>query len=438
MPGRVLAHGIGGRSDLPLDAGAAVVGGMALVAVSAVVLLGLWRRPLRTDRELGLPRALAGLADGHRTRGLLRALALAAFALVLAAAFAGPADGADNLAPWALYVTLWVGLVPVGLLLGPAYRVVSPLRTLDAARRRLLRRLGRPAASAPRRLPAGVGVWPGAVALAGFAWLELVAPGRDDPRLVGAVLAGSALVHLVAAARYGPDWFAAADPFEVWSEQLARMAPLARGRERTLVLRNPLVGLATARHRPGQAAVLVVLTGATGYDGLTRSLAWQQAVGGSVAAGTAGLAGAVAVVGVAWTAATWLGVRLSGVRGHRLWPEVARYAPSLAPIAAGYAVAHYFSLLVVEGQRTVLLATDPLGTGADLLGLAGRTVDYGVVGVGTVAAVQVNAVVLGHVAATAAGHDTALRSPGDPRRAGLPVLVVMVALSGLALVLLLG
>ncbi len=74
----------------------------------------------------------------------------------------------------------------------------------------------------------------------------------------------------------------------------------------------------------------------------------------------------------------------------------------------GYVVAHYFSLLLFEGQRAVILLSDPLGTGANLLGAAGAAVDYGLVTVTTIALVQVVAVVAGHVLAVVSAHDRAV------------------------------
>ena len=41
---------------------------------------------------------------------------------------------------------------------------------------------------------------------------------------------------------------------------------------------------------------------------------------------------------------------------------------SLVPIAFVYALAHYFSLLVVQGQFAIPLASDPYGKGWDLFG----------------------------------------------------------------------
>ena len=74
----------------------------------------------------------------------------------------------------------------------------------------------------------------------------------------------------------------------------------------------------------------------------------------------------------------------------------------------GYVVAHYFSLLLFEGQRAVILLSDPLDTGANLLGAAGAAVDYGLVTVTTIALIQVVAVVAGHVLAVVSAHDRAV------------------------------
>ena len=44
---------------------------------------------------------------------------------------------------------------------------------------------------------------------------------------------------------------------------------------------------------------------------------------------------------------------------------------SLVPIALVYAIAHYFSLFVIQGQYMIPLLSDPFGKGWDLFGTAG-------------------------------------------------------------------
>ena len=45
-------------------------------------------------------------------------------------------------------------------------------------------------------------------------------------------------------------------------------------------------------------------------------------------------------------------------------------AGSLVPIVVGYAIAHYATLLIVEGQRVVVNLSDPLGRGWNVFGTA--------------------------------------------------------------------
>ncbi len=120
--------------------------------------------------------------------------------------------------------------------------------------------------------------------------------------------------------------------------------------------------------------------------------------------------------------------------------ELARaFGHTLIPIAAGYLVAHYFSLLAYNGQDLWRLANDPLGDGSDLFGGAEATIDYGVVSATGIWYVQVCALVIGHVAALVLAHDRALELYGSAKRATrsqVVMLVLMVAFTCLGLWLL--
>lgn len=227
----VLAYGVGGRSDLPVPLTLALYGSAPAVVVSFLGLVLLWRQPRLRGNAAGrpLPTAVQATVDSPVFRGVLEIAVLAVGGLVLAVAFAGPASSNDNLAPYVLYVTLWVGLVPLSLLFGPVWQVVNPLRTLHA----LLSRLAGPPPCADR-LPV-LGYWPAAAALLTFVWLELVLPGRGEPRTVGIFLVLYAVVQLIAALWFGSGWFARGDAFEVYSSLLGRLSPFGRRDDGRLV-----------------------------------------------------------------------------------------------------------------------------------------------------------------------------------------------------------
>ncbi|MDQ1663387.1 MAG: hypothetical protein QOJ68_3367, partial [Blastococcus sp.] len=267
---RILAHGVGTRTDLPIPIGLALFGAGAAILLTFSVLLLFWRTPRLGGAGSGrpLPRGVQAVADGPALRRTAQAVALLVAVFVVVVAFAGPSDTPHNLAPWFFYVTFWVGLVPASLLLGPVWRVLNPLRLVHAGLRRVV-----PVAPGAGRLPV-LGLWPAAVSLAAFLWLELVCPGRSLPGTVGGFLVGYAVVHLALALWFGEGWFAVGDGFEVYSWLIARLSPWGRRDDGRLVLRDPLAGALATPNVPGLAAVVVVLLGSTAFDGLSRTVFW--------------------------------------------------------------------------------------------------------------------------------------------------------------------
>jgi len=434
----LLAHGVGTRADLPIPISSAITAAAFAVLVSFLALGVLWPRPRLRGGAAGrpLPVAVQRVVDSRVTTAALRLAALALALLVTAVALVGPADPPANLAPYAFYVTFWVGLVPASLLLGPVWRRLNPLRTVHAVMARVTGPA--PGEDALPRL----GWWPAAVALLAYTWLELAYPGRQDPRHIALFLLAYSLAQLLAALWFGAGWFARADGFEVYSTLLGRLAPLGRRDDGRLVLRSPLDGAAGLRTERGLAAVVVVLVGSTAFDGLTRTTYWQNGPGNAGDARslpqTLGLALMVALVAGLYVGATALAGWLSGIRDGP-----AEYAHSVIPIAAGYAIAHYFSLLLLDGQQTWILASDPFGRGADLFGTAANVVDYRAVSPRTISTVQVLAIVVGHVLGVVLAHDRAVRlgqraGPVRARTSQYPLLAVMVTFTVGGLVLLLG
>jgi hypothetical protein len=94
-----------------------------------------------------------------------------------------------------------------------------------------------------------------------------------------------------------------------------------------------------------------------------------------------------------------------------------RFIHTIIPIAFGYLLAHYFSLLVTQGQATASLISNPLGTNSNLFGTAHLQVDWGLISAAAIWYVQVAALVSGHVSGLVAAHDRALVVYGDVEEA---------------------
>ena len=471
----MLAHGLGGRTDLPLPVWLFSYGAAFTLLVSFRALAVFWP----TAR---LERSTAGRTLARTTSGSMRALAvtarlvgLAGFALVLVAAAVGDNSSSTNLAPVAVYVVFWVGLLFVSGFVGDLWQVLSPFDTLAALLRR--ERFGLPLPPPPpqvndQEMCAGVkegsteedaephrvddvddgadvqhadrGYWPAALGLLVFVWVELVYPDRAEPRMLFVLLAAYTVVMLACAVRWGRRWLRRGEAFAALFGILAHMAPLHRTEDGHLRVRPPFAGLATLEWRPGLEAVVLVALGSTSFDGLSRTQLWVDLTADlegatSVLAGSAGLLWTIGVVAIAYIVAMRVASRL--VDGQMDAEELrAAFVHSLVPIVLAYAVAHYFSLLVLEGQASIALISDPLGRGWDLFGTAERTVDFTLVTPSTVAYVQCAAIVIGHVGGVVLAHDRALAlfDKRTATRSQYPLLVAMVLFTVGGLFLLLG
>jgi hypothetical protein len=435
----VSAHGVGGGQDLPIPFEYAVVGASWALLISFVVMALAWRRSRFRGDESGvaLPGPVAAVVDSVWTRAALRALVLAFTALFLTALLFGP-DLLTNPTFGVFYVLIWVGIVPASLLLGHVWRLTSPVRLVHLGLARLLRTDPDAGLAA---LPGWVGYWPGALGLFSFVWLELVYPASTYLTPVRVWLGLYVVVLLAGSIAFGRVWFARADPFEVLSSLAARLSPFGRRTDGAPVVRNPLANLDGLPPAPGLVAVVAVLFGSTGFDSFSESPTWttysQTLAVDTVLLDSAALLGFVLVVAGSFSLATMTVGGLGHIERRRL-PQA--FAHSMVPIIVGYFVAHYLTLFVETGQQTLVQLSDPLGTGADLLGTADMGISYYLtLHPAGLAMTKVGAVVVGHLLGVVAAHDRAVRvlPRGRELLGQLPLLVVMVFYTSAGLYLLL-
>jgi len=425
-PGVLVAHGVGSRQDLPLPFALAVAGAATALVVSFVALAVLWPQPRLDGARSGrpLPDWASAVLDSSATRVVLALLGAVVTAYVLVALVFGK-DDADNPVPFVVYVLLWVGVVPLSVAFGPVWRRLDPVRALHLV---VLRAARLDPTEGVLALPARLGYWPAAAGLLGFTWLELVAPGGATLPVLRLAMVAYVGTQLLAGFIFGSRWFDHGDAFEVWSGLFGRLSVLGRRADGRLVVRSPLAGLDALPPAPGLVATVAVMLGTTAYDGASNTPRWFTFVQSSpapVLVRTLGLLAVVALVALLFAGAVVLAGRAAGAAPG---PLPVAFAHSLVPIALGYVVAHYWSLLVLEGQNAVIHLSDPLGTGADVLGLADRAPDTRLLQPTVVSTVQVAAIVVGHVLGVVLAHDRAVRL-FDRRRAvvgQLPLLALMV------------
>jgi len=121
--------------------------------------------------------------------------------------------------------------------------------------------------------------------------------------------------------------------------------------------------------------------GTTTFDGLSNDVVWRklephlQSGFANVGFHPTPAVELAYTVGLLSCVALILGVYELGIRGvHSVSRRYSTtelshsFAHTLVPIGFAYVLAHYFSLLIWQGQAIGYLASDPLGNGANLFG----------------------------------------------------------------------
>jgi hypothetical protein len=438
-----LAHGIGLVQDLPVPLWLFYYGAGIVLIVSFAALGALWRRPLLEPAASGrtLGGVLSRIVLGPEIRVALGAISVGLLALVFAAALVGRDSVASNIAPTFVWVVFWIGLLPFVVLFGNVWPAINPWNASARAVGWIGSKIG-PPWTPPARYPEGLGRWPAVALIFAFVTLELAYPDSASPRNLALAIALYSWITWLGMATFGREaWLRGGEAFTVYFGLLSRLSPFT-ARDGRIVLRAPLSGLAGRSETPGTAAFVIVMLGSVAFDGFSATRAWQErlfsieaslsldrpALGDLAVTGfnTLGLIGAVALVGLIFLLAVE-GARMAARTRRSLSDE---FVLSLVPIALAYVVAHYFSLLVFQGQAVWRLISDPFGFGWNLFGTADFQVSLEVISPNTIWYVQVAALVIGHVAGLATAHDRAVSLFGSASaalRTQYAMLALMVA-----------
>jgi len=309
-------------------------------------------------------------------------------------------------------------------LLGPVWSWLDPFSTLHDLGAQGLRVLHVQGIAA-QPYPAGLGRWPAIAGFGFFVWMELVAKVVQG-RLLGVVLLLYTLLTLLGMAQYGRDaWRAQGETFTTWFGLLGRLAPfgLAGTPEAGQVHRRPFAsGLMGADWPTALVALAALGVGSILFDGLSQTKPFFDLFQlPAIPLGTLLLA-------------IFLGglVLLVLLVGRQV--GLAAMGAGLVPVAVGYLVAHYLGALLVDGQRIFIAVSDPFQQGWDLLGTAFWSPRTDWLPTGVIWAVQVAAVVTGHIVGAWTGHsairaEAGRRGPNAKPVSQLPLALLMIGLT---------
>ena len=434
----IFAHGIGGRLDLPLSEWqVAWAGGVALV-FSFAALGYFWHKPLLKKLSIGRP-AFSVFTWLNLFKTIIRYISLTLFTVVLIAGFIGQDNTVANLAPITVFVVFWIGIAFASALFGHIWREISPWETLGKLVDQIRKENGE---SAPKWLTSG---WAALAPISIFHWFELAYHDGASPRVLGWWILIYTVGLMAIAWRWGWTQARKAEGFGVLFGAFAELSPFRvketeAQKPKKMFIRVPFVGVSNYEMNSSQLAVVLAALGGTAFDGFSRTRFWGEIIVGRTKweltlVNTIGLIWIVAVVGVAYHLAGKLG---SKTTGDAKFSE--RFGASLIPILFGYDLAHYFSLLLLEGQAFKVLISDPFGKGWDIFGTATDPINWTLISPGAIGWVQVLSIVGGHLVGVLVSHDRGLEKfeLKKAMQSQYPMLAVMVLYTMFGLVLMTG
>ncbi|HUO46186.1 MAG TPA: hypothetical protein VM470_05090 [Acidimicrobiia bacterium] len=433
----LLGHGIGGPLDLPVSlAYFAVVGAMVILSIFAVLSV-VWPHPRLQEGPRFLKGSHRGVRPWHPPQRLLGIIGAVSLVLTILTGISAPLSGVGtigtrNIAPLLLWAVFWATLPLLGVLVGNVYTVINPWRTLSDW-------LGVGDREQPA-FGARWGLWPAAALLVIFSWFELIYPGSSRPGVVGVAAALYTAFLLTMMGRFGRETtLASIDLFTPFHRLASAIAPWGRTADGKLMWRGWLRALPVVPRWPGLAAFVVVMIGIVVFDGLSYSTWWESQTGSwgsSLIVRSLLLLGTVGLTGAIYGGFSMLAARLASA-GETTRAVAARYAHTLVPLALSYFFAHYFTLVIFEGQQLVSAVSDPLGLGWDLLGTRNHKINFFITPTG-VWSVQIAALLAGSLATLTLGHDRALAdfagAAGIRVRVAHLTLTMLFAAAGLFLV----
>jgi hypothetical protein len=472
------AHGFGQRYDLPVPLNMFLIGAGATVALSFVVIglfVGKSSSEFRYPRLNLLRVGVLGLVLSSPVFStLIGIVAVAIFALVLLTGLIGVNQPIDNFSPTFVWIIWWVGMGYIAALVGNIWVPFNPWKITYEWAQKIL---GHTENATPRfRYPKGLDVWPAATLFFLFAWTENVYTGASRPFSLSILVILYSLITWAGMAAFGKhQWLRHGEAFTVLFGFFSRFSPTevrvtdrdlcrecgiacdvsesdcvdcyqcfewAAPEHRELNLRPFAVGLTLPRRVSTATAVFVVLALAkVTFDGFQDTPIWaniqEYAIDISEAwdgnpldiISTVGLILAPLLFGLVYLGFSWAIRRLAGTK-----MSVARVARvfvfSLVPIALAYNLAHFISLLILQGQLIIPLISDPFGFGWNILGTADYRLNLNAINARVVWYISVSSIVVGHIASVYVAHVIAVREMPDHAAAlksQYPMLALMVS-----------
>lgn len=421
FPKPTFAHAFGQLYNLPVPFWLYLYGAAAAIVASFLVIGFFLSKKTSSSqyptRTINLP-----VLTNPVLINLLKVITLILFVATLLSGFIGSNNPRLNFNMTFFWIIFTLGFAYFVAIFGNLWEVVNPWKVFNF----------KGVFTYPKKLA----YYPAFVFYFLFIWIELF--GETSPKSLSSILLGYSALNLIGVFLWGKGpWFKYCEFFSVFFKILGKIAPFEH-RENKLYLRPPLVGL--LKEKPEHFSLLLFILfmlSSTAFDGFKSTAHWLKLVE-AVGADRSYLTLKVAdTLGLALSPFLFLYIYLALICATQLVTKSKAtirersldFAFSLVPIAFVYNIAHYYSLILTEGQNAVKFVSDPLGLGWNLFGTARYQTNYTFIDANIGWHLQVAFILLGHIAGVYLAHVIALRVYPNQKQALLsqfPMLALMV------------
>jgi len=372
-------HGIGATGDLPIPINTVLISSIWVLVLTFVLLKVSWKvSKIRTDEKT---------INSEQTN-VSKAIGFLILLLLTVPGFVSDEASRTSIAPFLLWVVIWIGIPVLSLFFGDIYSKINPLTIFS-------KKTSKEASS----------VYISSTLFLFFAWFELVWRKPGNPTHIGIVFV-IFFVIVFSLTKFQKRSPIEVDPLYVLHYLYSRMKITSKDKPVNKMLNS----IASSTKVRGIEYFHCIMIGAVSYDGLSGTVAWYNQFGSlslNTLFNTSMFLGCILVVIVLYRFSCYFAIRASGIT-HDINFISNQFAHTMLPISFAYHITHYISLLLFEGQTFLYRLNDPLGLGWNIFGVTDVTVNYFLPPVG-LWSIQVIVTLVGHILAVILAHDLTIK-----------------------------
>lgn len=395
------AHAFGQLYTLPIPLWLYLYGAGAALIIS-FVLIGFFAKE---KTHFSLPKPQIKLNSS--VIFLFRVISIALLILTVLTGFFGTQSQLQNFAPNFFWIIFLLGFTYLTAIVGNIWDTINPFKIIAS----LL-----PRSKPVLKYPQNFGVIPALIFYFLLIWLELFSGGlAAKPIILSQLLITYTIIMFLGSLVFGiEDWFKYGDFFSVFFGLFSKISLLGRS--------NLL------EERPKNLSLLIFILfmlSSTAFDGFRGTIVYFRyfySFNPMIL-----LVFSLILFLTFYSVAIFL-MKVITKTNRSIKNLSLDFAFSLIPIALAYNIAHYYTLLITQGQQIIPLLSDPFNEGLNLFGTADYQINVGIVNAGFVWNSEVIVIILGHVIAVVLAHLIALKIfPGKQALISqLPMLILMV------------